>query len=170
MKVGGGWVGWAAMPHRFRTRDGKEWTTGVRFPLFRADGTELEGMWAGCARREILSWWLGKAGNELVQSAEVAGIGIKGEDDGILRWDATPEGARLFFVLEPPKVGKNGESYRIAKMVTTAATPEQLAYFRDERYALLGGFDGAGEMATMPPLAPPDEPPPALPPAQGELF
>lgn len=157
------------MPHRFRTPDGKEWTTGVRFPLFRPDGTEVEGMWAGCARYEILPWWLRKPGNELTQSSEVSGIGIKGEDDDVLRWDTTPPGARLFFVLEPAKVGKSGESYRIAKMVTTAATPAQLAYFHDERYALLGGFDAAGEISIMPPLAPPEALPPEKP-EQGELF
>lgn len=157
------------MPHRFRTPDGTIWQTGQPFPLFLPDGTEIEGIWGGCAQHEKLSWWLKKPGHELAQSAGIAGIGIKGEDDDILRWDTTPQGARLFFVVEPPKVGKSGASYRLVKMVTVAATPEQFAFFRDERYALLGYFDASREISVMTPSRPPDPEPPKGP-AQGELF
>lgn len=157
------------MPHRFRTPDDTVWQTGRRFPLFLPDGKEIEGVWGGCAQHEKLDWWLRKPGHELAQSAVIAGIGIKGEDDDILRWDTTPEGARLFFVAAPPTVAKSGQSYRLVKMVTVAATPEQFAFFRDERYALLGTFDAAGKISIMEPLRPP-EPVPIPPPAQGELF
>jgi hypothetical protein len=159
----------ARMPHRFRTPDGTVWQTGRPFPLFLPDGREIEGIWGGCAQNEKLAWWLKKPGHELAQSAVIAGIGIKGEDDDVLRWDTTPQGARLFFVVEPPKLGKSGQSYRLVKMVTVAATPEQFAFFRDERYALLGEFDESGGITVMAPSRPPD-PLPSQGPAQGELF
>jgi len=50
-------------------------------------------------------------------------------------WGDAPPNARLFFVLVP----EPGKSYRLAKMVTTAATsPPQKAPFRHDRSALFG--------------------------------
>jgi len=51
-------------------------------------------------------------------------------------------------------------------LVTAAATPAQLAYFRDERFALLGVFHPDGTLKMVEPLRPPEPEPPA----QGELF
>jgi hypothetical protein len=145
------------VPHLFRTTDDIECKPGVRFPLHLADGTEVEVIWAGSARHERLGWWLKKPGHQLGQSAEVSEVGIKGEDDGELRWAKTPAGARLFFVIEPEKTGKSGTSYRLAKLVTVAATAGQASCFRDERFALLGKWDDEDKMAIIAPLDPPPE-------------
>lgn len=168
MKVGGGWVGWAAMPHRFRSREGKVYGPGNKtpFPVWFADGTEAEVIWGGCAQNEKLSWWLRKPGHGIAQTAEVAAVAIEAEDTGEFVWGDAPAGVRLIFVVEPPTVSKSGSSYRLAKMVTVEATAEQLAYFRDTRFALFGTLDGAGRVDAVASL----EPPPALPPVQGELF
>ena len=112
---------------------------------------------------EKLSWWLGKPGHQLVQSEPVAAFAVKADDDGEIVWGEAPAEARLIFVLEAMLPGKD---YRLAKMVTTAATPAQLAYFRHERSALFGMLQAGGGVRRIP--AP--EPPPPRGPAQGELF
>ncbi len=154
------------MPHLFRTTDNRVWKASQPIPLFRADGPECVGVWGGSAQGEKLKWWLSKPGHELVQTAVVSGVAVRDDETDEVRWGETPDGVRLFFVLEPPVLGKTGEAYRIAKMVTAAATPAQLAYFRDEHFALLGIFNPDGTIKTVEPLRPPD-PAPA---AQGELF
>lgn len=154
------------MPNFFRTADGREHKAGQPFPLTLPDGTPIEGTWAGSAQNEKLSWWLQKSGHQLAESGEISAFACKAEDNGELIWGPAPKSARLFFVVEPLPPGK---SYRLAKMVTTAATPDQLAYFRHSRAPLLGKFgsDGSVEEFTPDPL--PKRPPPP-PTAQGELF
>lgn len=78
-----------------------------------------------------------------------------------------PQGGHLFFVIEPSKVGKSGESYRLSKMITIAATREQAAFFQDERFALLGKWGKDREISIIPPAIPPLVAPS---PRQGELF
>ena len=131
-----------------------------------ADGTKVEGIWAGSATEEKLVWWLRTPGNDLAQTEEVAEIAVKADDTNEIRWGAAPAGARLFFVLEAPTQGKSGESYRIAKMVTTAATPAQIAYFRHKRFSLFGTLKPDGTIAK---ILPPTPPLPDLP-LQRELF
>jgi hypothetical protein len=151
------------MPHLFRTLDGKQWKPSQRIYLMLPNGAKVEGIWAGSAQEEKLAWWLRKPGNILAQTEEVAEIAVKAEDTGKINWGAAPKGARLIFVLEAPTVGKNGETYRLAKMVTTAATPAQIAYFRDERFSLFGKLQTDGSIDRVQPLSPP-------PAEQGELL
>jgi len=154
-----------SMPHLFRTPDGAEWKPSHPVPLTLADSTKVEGIWAGSAQEEKLRWWLGKPGHELAQTAEVSAIAVKGEKTKQLRWGDAPPGARIFFVLEAPTIGKSGTPYRLAKMVTTAATPGQAGYFDDERFSLFGTFNSDGTIAKIPPLPPPSDSP-----REGELF
>ena len=112
---------------------------------------------------EKLDWWLRKTGNELVQSELIAAIAVKADDNGEIIWGDAPAGARLLFVLEAPPPGKN---YRLAKMITTAATTAQIAYFRHERFSLFGTLQPDGTIRKIPSITPP----PPLGPAQGELF
>lgn len=119
-----------------------------------ADGTPVEGLWAGSAQGEKLGWWLKKPGHDLAQSEEVSAVAIRGEHTDQLRWGDTPAGAHLFFVLLPPQKSKSGHTYRLARMVTTACTPEQERYFDDLRFALLGKFAPKGKVAKIAPLAP----------------
>ena len=129
-------------------------------------GRVVEVIWGGCAQNEKLAWWLRKPGHGIAQTGEVAAVAIQAEDTGEFVWGDAPPGARLIFVVEPPTVSKSGGTYRLAKMVTVEATPAQLAYFRDTRFALFGTLDPAGKVAEIPSL----EPPPPAPPAQGELL
>lgn len=152
------------MPHLFRTLNGREYRPGEMLRLALADGTPVEGIWGGSAQGEKLLWWINKPGHLLSQTKDqIAGIAIRDADTGEIRWGAAPVGGHLFFVLKPPPSGKN---YRIAKMVTTAATPAQAAYFNEERFSLFGtlGRDGSVREIEPPPSPPPD------PPRQPELF
>ena len=151
------------MPHLFRTLNGKLWKPSHSVSLTLADGTKVEGIWAGSATEEKLGWWLRKPGSELGQTEEVSEIAIKAEDNGEIIWGAAPVGARLFFVVEASPPGKN---YRIAKMVTCAANPAQVAYFRHGRFSLFGTLKPNGTIEKISPLPPP---PPDVP-AQRDLF
>jgi hypothetical protein len=152
------------MPNFFRTIDGKVWKASQAIRLELADGEIIQGIWAGSAQEEKLDWWLRPAvGNKLAQSDEVAAVAAKAEDDGELIWGEAPAGARIFFILIAPDAGKD---YWLAKMVTTAANPAQVAHFRHARFALFGKFRPGGGIEKIPPV----EPPPPPPPAQPELF
>lgn len=154
------------MPHLFRTHDGRLWKASQSLDLQLADGTPVTAVWGGSAQNEKLAWWLGKPGHALAQTGAVAEVAVRDDDTSEINWGPAPPGARLFFVLEPPATGKNGEPYRIAKLVTTATTPAEAAYFRDTRFALFGTFHHDGSIAIIEPLPPP----PPRPPLQGELF
>ena len=154
------------MHHLFRTLDGKLRKASQPLALTFSDGTKAEGLWGGSAQNEKLQWWLNKPGHDLAQTEEVAEVAVRDDETDEIAWGAAPRGARLFFVLEPPVTGKNGEAYRIAKMVTTAANAEEVAYFRDTRFALFGALNPDGSITIIPPLPPP----PPKPPLQGELF
>jgi hypothetical protein len=151
------------MPNLYRTSDGEERRPGIPILFRLADGQMVEATWAGSATEEILTWWLRKPGSELVQSELVAAIASKADDDEEIIWGDAPAQARLIFVLGPPEPGKD---YRLAKMVTTAATPAQAAYFRHGRAALFGTLQADGSIRRIP--AP--EPPLPRGPAQRELF
>ena len=151
------------MPHLYRTADGIERKPGTPIPLQLFDGSPIEGVWAGSATEEKLDWWLRKAGSQIAQSEPVVAVAAKADDNGEIIWGGAPDDARLIFVIEAPPPGKN---YRLAKMVTTAADPAQVAYFRHERFALFGTLQLDGSIQRIAPIAPP----PPSPPAQGELF
>ncbi|GEM_PF-869607 len=154
------------MPHLFRTHDGRLWKASQPLDLQFANGTPVAAVWGGSAQHEKLAWWLSKPGHALAQTGTVAEVAVRDDDNDEINWGPAPPRARLFFVLEPLTTGKNGESYRIAKLVTTATTPAEAAYFRDTRFALFGTFNHDGNITVIPPLPPP-LPRPLL---QGELF
>ena len=151
------------MPNLFQTCAGLERKPGTPIPFHLTDGSSVEGIWAGSATDEKLEWWLRKTGNQIAQSEPVAAFASKAEDDGEMIWGDAPNGARLIFVLEVSPPGKN---YRLAKLVTVAATSSQVAHFRHARSALFGTLHPNGSVQRIPPLNPPPPPPPN----QGELF
>ena len=151
------------MPHLFRTLDGKESKPSQSIALTLADGTKVEGIWAGSAQEEKLAWWLGQPESKLAATEEVSEVASRADDTGETIWAAAPKRARLLFVLLAREPGKN---YQRAKLVTTSSTAAQIAYFRHPRFALFGKSktDGTIEKISSPP------PPPPKPPPQKELF
>ena len=154
------------MPHLFRTLDGLERKPSTPIPLQLTDGRSAEGVWAGSATDEKLNGWLREPGSEIAQSEPVAAVASRADDDGEVIWEDAPAEARLIFVLQASKLNKNGQPFRLAKMVTIAATPAQNASFRHQRSALFGTLRPDGSIHRIAPL----NPPPPRPPAQGELF
>ena len=156
------------MPHLFRNRDDKQWKPRDLISFLLANGQIVQAIWAGSAQVEKLAWWLSKPNNELAQSEhEVAAVAVRAEDTKQIAWGDAPVGARLIFVVEAPATSKTGETYRLAKMVTAAATPEQVTYFHEDRFALFGNLRPDGTLEIIPPLKPP---PPSSSSNQGELF
>lgn len=151
------------MPNLYRTLKGLIRKPGIPLPFQFADGGIEEAIWAGSATEEKLNWWLRDVGHQLAQSEAVAAVASKADDNGEMIWGDAPSEAKLLFVLVAPPPGK---SYRLAKMVTTAANPAQAAYFRHDRACLFGTLQANGSIRKIPPLTPP----PPAPPAQGELF
>lgn len=156
------------MPHRSRPHNGIVRKASQRIPFLLPDGSEIEAVWGGTAQNEMVDSCLGKSGYELAQSGEIeAAAGSDDESNEVRRGaTATSGGAGLFFVVEPEGTGKDGQPYRPGRMVTREATPEQEAYFRDARFALLGIMNPDGSISIIEPLTPPAPEPPA----KGELF
>lgn len=151
------------MPNLFRTLDGVVRKPSTPIPFERPDGTRVQAIWASSAQEEKLAWWLREPGNQLIQSEAISAIALRARDTREILWADAPPGARLIFLLQPPPPGKD---YQLAKMVTTASTPDQLATFRHERFSLFGTLAPDGTISRIPPL----RPPPPAPPAQRELF
>jgi hypothetical protein len=143
------------------------WKAGDYIPLVLTSGEIIQAKWAGSARMENLAWWQRQPGNELTQiDTEVAGVAVRASDTKQIAWGDAPAGARLIFLVEAETISKEGKPYRLAKMVTVAATPEQEVYFHEDRFALFGNLRPDGTIEIIPPLKPP--PPSSSP--QGELF
>jgi len=139
------------MPHRFRTLDGRECKPQQLIPLVLEEGSYAHGTWAGSATVEKLTWWTRPgSGNVLTQSLDiVTEIAQKDDSTGELVWGPLPQDTRLFFVLEAPSPGKN---YRLARLLTTAATNPEIAYYNHPRAPFLGRWED-GSLIEMPPLA-----------------
>lgn len=157
------------MPHQFRTKGGELGRAGKEpIKLQLTNGTALSCIWGGSAQHENLATkWLNKKGHLLAQTLdEVSALAVRDEDTNKIRWGDAPPGAHLLFVIEDEKKGKDGHPYRMARLVTSAATPEEEAYFKDNRTALFAKLGPGNPITIIPPL----QPPPPEPPAQGELF
>jgi len=150
------------MPNAFRTTAGELWRAGQHIPLTLLDGAVVTEKWAGSAKEERLDWWLRPgSGNQLALTPSVTAIGTN--DSGELLWADAAPGTHAFFVIVAPEPGK---SYRLAKMITAAASPALAAAIRHDRFALLGKLTPDGAIAKIAPPEPAAPPPPA----QGELF
>lgn len=141
---------------KYRTKD-EEIRAGMELDLLTHDGISLRGKWAGSATYERLQdLWLARRGNELVQiPQDVTEVSEEDKDTGEIVWTRAADGTRLFFVLEAAPAGKD---YRLAKLVTIEATPEERAYFNQKRGSvpLTGRLeDGKLVHVPLPPVPPP---------------
>ncbi len=103
--------------------------------LLKGPGAEFElpftgAVFAGPAKRESRGYWIQHEGAEDVIVPEVNRFGEKNKTTEEQGWEDVPPGSSLEGLLLPQPAGKN---YRLLKIVTQPATPDQLARLGNDR-------------------------------------
>ncbi len=103
--------------------------------LMRTPGGEFEvpfdeAIFGGPARSESRGYWIRHEGAEPVLVPEVTGFGEKNKATGEQNWEELPAPASLDALLLPQPPGK---AYRLLKVLTKPATPEQSARLGNDR-------------------------------------
>jgi hypothetical protein len=92
-----------------------------------------EAVFGGPARVESKNYWLKREHAEEVRVPNVSRFGEKDKITGAQNWEDVPAGSSLDGLLLPLTTGKNGKDYRLLKVVTQPATPEQIARLGNDR-------------------------------------
>ena len=82
-------------------------------------------VFAGPAKSESRNYWLQRERAEPVIVPDVSRFGEKNKTTDEQGWEDVPPGSSLEGLLLPDTVGKNGAHYRLLKIVTQPATPDQ---------------------------------------------
>ena len=103
--------------------------------LLRGPGGEFElpfdeAIFGGPARRESRIYWIKREGAEDVLIPHVERFGEKNKATGQQNYEDTPPGTALEGLLLPIPPGK---AYRLLKVLTQPATPEQFARLGNDR-------------------------------------
>lgn len=115
----------------------------------------FEAVFGGPARNESRNYWIKREGAEPVIVPDIERFGEKDKTTGIQNWEDVPAGSALEGLLLPMPPGKD---YRLLKVVTQQATPDQFARLGNDRAPILCLPPGV-----LPPindLAPRNEPAP----------
>ena len=107
--------------------------------LMRGPGGEFElpfdeATFGGPARSESRHYWIKREGAEEVIIPDVERFGEKNKVTGQQNWEDVPPGTSMEGLLLPRPPGKN---YRLLKVVTQAATTEQMARLGNDRVPVL---------------------------------
>lgn len=89
-----------------------------------------EAIFGGPARSESRNDWIKREGAEPVIVPEVDSFGEKDKTTGQQNWEQLPAGSALEGLLLPTPPGK---AYRLLKVVTQPATPEQFTRLGNDR-------------------------------------
>ena len=89
-----------------------------------------EAIFGGPAKTESRHYWIKREGAEEVLVPEVTRFGEKNKATGEQGWEDLPPGSALEGLLLPQPPGKD---YRLLKIVTQPATPDQLARLGNDR-------------------------------------
>ena len=103
--------------------------------LLRGPGAEFElpftgAVFAGPAKSESRNYWIKREGAEPVLVPDVTRFGEKNKTTEEQGWEDVPPGSALEGLLLPQPPGKD---YRLLKIVTQPATPDQCARFGNDR-------------------------------------
>jgi len=103
--------------------------------LMRGPGAEFElpfaeAVFAGPAKKESRNYWISREGAIDVLVPDVSSFGEKHKVTGEQGWEEVPPGSALEGLLLPQPTGK---AYRLLKIVTQPATPDQLARLGNDR-------------------------------------
>jgi hypothetical protein len=125
--------------------EGKLFRPGREVTAIAAEGP-VERIWAGFARSEILQWWVDRGGKLLdIPATEFA---ERSDRTGELVWDRVPEGLVLRALLD------RQSSHELIKIVTRAATAEEIEKFQHDRMPLLEKPLHASSPPPSPPVPP----------------
>ena len=94
----------------------------------------FEAVFGGPARNESRNYWIKKEGPEPVLVPDISRFGEKDKAMGAQNWEDVPAGSSMEGLLLPRPPGKD---YRLLKVVTQAATPEQIARLGNDRVPIL---------------------------------
>ncbi len=103
--------------------------------LMRGPGGEFdvpfdEAVFGGPARSESRHYWIKREGAEPVIVPDIERFGEKDKTTGQQNWEDLPARSALEGLLLPRPPGKD---YRLLKVVTQAATPDQIARLGNDR-------------------------------------
>ena len=90
-------------------------------------------VFGGPARNESRNYWIKREGAEPVIVPDIERFGEKDKTTGQQNWENVPAGSAMEGLLLPTPPGKD---YRLLKVVTQAATAEQLARLGNDRAPL----------------------------------
>jgi hypothetical protein len=117
-------------------QDGREVKPGQKIMVkLRGPGGEFElpfeeAIFGGPARTESRNYWIKREGAEPVIVPNVERFGEKDKATGKQNWEDVPAGTALEGLLLPTPPGKE---YRLLKVVTQPATPDQAARLGNDR-------------------------------------
>lgn len=94
----------------------------------------FEVVFGGPARNESRNYWIKREGAEPVIVPDIERFGEKDKSTGQQNWEDVPVGSALEGLLLPKPPGKE---YRLLKVVTQPATPDQLARLGNDRVPIL---------------------------------
>lgn len=95
-----------------------------------------EAIFGGPARSESRNYWMKREGAVEVLVPGISRFGEKDKVTGVQNWEDVPAGSAMQGLLLPQPPGKG---YRLLKVVTQAATPEQAARFGNDRVPVFSG-------------------------------
>jgi hypothetical protein len=111
-------------------KPGEQITVLLRGPAGEFELPFTEAVFGGPARDESRNYWIKREGAEEVRVPDVSGFGEKNKATGEQGWEDVAPGSTLDGLLLPQPPGK---SYRLLKVVTQPATPEQTARLGNDR-------------------------------------
>ena len=111
-------------------KPGGKATVLMRGPQGEYELPFTEAIFGGPAKNESRGYWIQREGAEEVHVPNVSKFGEKNKSTGEQGWEEITPGSLLQGLLLPRPPGKD---YRLLKIVTQPATPEQLARLGNDR-------------------------------------
>jgi len=111
-------------------RPGQRTRVLLRGPAGKFDVPFEHAIFGGPARSESRNYWLRREQAEPVLITDISSFGEKDKTTGQQNWEQVPAGTALEGLLLPIPPGKD---YRLLKVLTPPATPDQLTRLGNDR-------------------------------------
>jgi hypothetical protein len=120
-------------------KPGEKLTVVMRGPGAEFDLAFEDAVFAGPAKSESRNYWINQEGAVDVLVPNVTRFGEKNKTTGEQGWEDLPLGSSLEGLLLPQPAGKD---YRLLKIVTHPASPDQIARLGNDRAPVVRGGPG----------------------------